>query len=100
MRIETEDLGALEGIIRWMHNGRVGIQFDPNSNARAQVSSYFRFFHREIRPVLARKPPCLEFRHSLDFEIVGLDTLIARMYAGSRSNNCGCDKPPAPYRSA
>ena len=54
VRLEAEDLGALEGIIRWMHNGRVGIQFDPNSNARAQVSSYFRFFHREIRPVLVR----------------------------------------------
>lgn len=35
-------------------NGRVGIQFDPNSNARAQVASYFRFFHKEVKPVLAR----------------------------------------------
>jgi len=53
VRIEAENLGMLEGIIRWKHNGRVGIQFDINSNARAQVSSYFRFFHKEIRPVLA-----------------------------------------------
>ena len=53
VRIEAENLGLLEGIIRWKHNGRVGIQFDVNSNARAQVSSYFRFFHKEIRPVLA-----------------------------------------------
>ncbi|MBX5201520.1 PilZ domain-containing protein [Rhizobium sp. NZLR1] len=53
VRIEAENLGMLEGIIRWKHNGRVGIQFDVNSNARAQVSSYFRFFHKEIRPVLA-----------------------------------------------
>ncbi len=35
-----------DGVIRWSHNGRVGIQFDPNSNARAQVASYFRFFHQ------------------------------------------------------
>ena len=53
VRIEAENLGMIEGIIRWKHNGRVGIQFDINSNARAQVSSYFRFFHKEIRPVLA-----------------------------------------------
>ncbi|MGO7161261.1 PilZ domain-containing protein [Rhizobium johnstonii] len=53
VRIEAENLGLLEGIIRWKHNGRVGIQFDVNSNARAQISSYFRFFHNEMRPVLA-----------------------------------------------
>lgn len=47
VRIEAEDLGLLEGVVRWMHNGRVGIQFDANSNARAQIDSYFRFFHRE-----------------------------------------------------
>ncbi len=54
VRIEAEDLGSLEGIIRWSHNGRLGIHFDPNSNARAQVASYFRFFHRDVKPVLAR----------------------------------------------
>lgn len=56
VRIEAENLGLLEGIIRWKHNGRVGIQFDVNSNARAQISSYFRFFHKEVRPVLATRP--------------------------------------------
>ena len=53
--IEAENLGLIEGVIRWMHNGRVGIQFDVNSNARAQISSYFRFFHKEVRPVLATR---------------------------------------------
>ncbi len=56
VRIEAENLGLLEGVIRWKHNGRVGIQFDVNSNARAQVSSHFRFFHKEVRPVLATRP--------------------------------------------
>ena len=56
VRIEAENLGLLEGVIRWKHNGRVGIQFDVNSNARAQISSYFRFFHKEMRPVLAVRP--------------------------------------------
>lgn len=48
VRIEADNLGMLEGIIRWTHNGRVGIQFDMNSNARALVASYFRFFHRDV----------------------------------------------------
>lgn len=48
VRIEADNLGMLEGIIRWTHNGRVGIQFDVNSNARALVASYFRFFHRDV----------------------------------------------------
>jgi hypothetical protein len=54
VQILADDLGVLHGVIRWSHNGRVGIQFDPNSNARAQVASYFRFFHKDVKPVLAR----------------------------------------------
>lgn len=54
VRVECDDLGSLEGTVRWSHNGRVGIQFSPTSNATAQVASYFRFFHRDVRPVLAR----------------------------------------------
>nr|WP_245312312.1 PilZ domain-containing protein [Rhizobium sp. R693] len=54
VQILADDLGTLQGIIRWSHNGRLGIQFDPNSNARAQVASYFRFFHKEVKPVLTR----------------------------------------------
>jgi glutamine amidotransferase PdxT len=54
VQIVAEDLGVLHGIIRWSHNGRLGIQFDPNSNSQAQVASYFRFFHKEVRPVLTR----------------------------------------------
>lgn len=54
VRIESDELGILEGTIKWCHGGRLGIEFRPNSNAAAQVSAYFRFFHREIRPVLTR----------------------------------------------
>jgi hypothetical protein len=52
--IESEELGILEGTVKWSHNGRLGIQFRPNSNASAKVTSYFRFFHRDIKPVLTR----------------------------------------------
>jgi hypothetical protein len=46
VRIESEELGILEGTVKWFHRGRLGIQFLPTSNAAAQVSSYFRFFYR------------------------------------------------------
>jgi hypothetical protein len=52
--IESEELGALEGIVKWNRSGRLGIEFHANSNASAQVSSYFRFFHKPVKPVLAR----------------------------------------------
>ncbi|KAA0689527.1 PilZ domain-containing protein [Neorhizobium sp. P12A] len=54
VRVECDDIGALDGIIRWTHSGRIGIEFDSNSNSAAQITSYFRFFHKEIKPVLKR----------------------------------------------
>lgn len=54
VRIECEDIGSLEGTVRWMRNGRIGIEFSRNSNAAAQVMSYFRFFHKDVTPVLRR----------------------------------------------
>jgi hypothetical protein len=54
VRVESDELGILEGTIKWYHHGRLGIEFRPNSNASAQVSSYFRFFHQDIKPVLTR----------------------------------------------
>lgn len=52
VRIESEDLGAIEGTVRWLRNGRIGVEFSRNSNASAQVAAYFRFFHKDYRPVL------------------------------------------------
>lgn len=54
IKIESDELGILEGVVKWCHRGRLGIQFRPNSNAAAQVSSYFRFFHKEVKPVISR----------------------------------------------
>jgi hypothetical protein len=54
VRVESDDLGILDGVVRWIHSGRIGIEFDPSSNAAAQVASYFRFFHKDIQPVLKR----------------------------------------------
>lgn len=52
--IESEELGRLSGTIRWLSNGRLGIQYKLSTNALAQITSYFRFFHEEVRPVLRR----------------------------------------------
>jgi hypothetical protein len=54
VRIEADDLGALEGTVRWMRDGRMGVEFSRNSNASAQVSAYFRFFHKDCMPVIKR----------------------------------------------
>jgi len=54
VRIECEEIGSLEGTVRWMRDGRIGIEFSRNSNAAAQVTSYFRFFHKDIKPVIHR----------------------------------------------
>ncbi|MFJ6325364.1 MULTISPECIES: PilZ domain-containing protein [unclassified Rhizobium] len=54
VRVECDDIGLLDGFVRWAHNGRIGIEFDRSSNASAKVASYFRFFHKDIKPVLKR----------------------------------------------
>ena len=54
VKIESDELGVLEGTVKWFHSGRLGIEFRPNSNASAKVASYFRFFHQDIKPVLTR----------------------------------------------
>ena len=52
--IENDDIGLLEGVVRWNYGGRIGIMFKPNSNSLAKVTAYFRNFHEEVRPVLTR----------------------------------------------
>ncbi|KQW27443.1 pilus assembly protein PilZ [Rhizobium sp. Root274] len=52
--IQNEDIGLLEGVVRWNYGGRLGVMFKPNSNSIAKVAAYFRNFHQEVRPVLSR----------------------------------------------
>ncbi|MCF3642278.1 PilZ domain-containing protein [Rhizobium sp. TRM95111] len=52
VEITTEELGQIDGVVRWCANGRIGIQYRMSSRAVAQIASYFRFFHREVVPVL------------------------------------------------
>ena len=54
VKIESEELGFIEGTVRWCRGSRIGIQLELSSNALAQVSSYFRFFHKDEAPARPR----------------------------------------------
>jgi hypothetical protein len=54
VKVESSELGILEGTVKWRRSGRLGVQFNVNSNAYAQVSSYFRFFHKDVPASLMR----------------------------------------------
>lgn len=50
--VESDELGRLTGTVRWYANGRIGVEYKLTTNALAQISSYFRFFHQEVKPVI------------------------------------------------
>jgi hypothetical protein len=52
IEVMTEELGPIEGIVCWYVNGRLGLRYQMSSRASAQVTSYFRFFHKTVTPVL------------------------------------------------
>lgn len=52
--IENADIGLIEGTVRWCRNGRLGVQIKQTSNTLAQISSYFRHYHKDVTPVLKR----------------------------------------------
>lgn len=54
VQIQNESFGLIEGTVRWCRNGRLGVQFGQTSNTLAQMTAYFRNFHRYVRPVLGR----------------------------------------------
>ena len=47
VRVESKDLGFLEGTVMWTRGSRIGLKLQLSTNSLAQVSSYFRFFHAE-----------------------------------------------------
>ncbi len=52
--VEADDIGLIEGTVRWTYGEYIGIQIDQSSNSLAKLSAYFRHFHQEVRPVLTR----------------------------------------------
>lgn len=55
VKIQCDEIGYLEGMVRWCNRGRIGVRFSPTSNARAQVTSYFRFAHKDVPPSFGRR---------------------------------------------
>ncbi len=55
VKIQCDEIGYLEGMVRWCNRGRIGVRFSPTSNARAQVTSYFRFVHKDALPSFGRR---------------------------------------------
>lgn len=50
------ELGHLTGTVSWYRNGTVGLRLKHTSSTYAQVKSYFRFFHEDLKP----KPKVLQ----------------------------------------
>lgn len=53
VQVESEDLGYIEGMVQWHRGSRLGLKLELSTNTLAQLSSYFRFFHDEVKPTLA-----------------------------------------------
>ncbi len=53
VKVQSEDLGYIEGTVQWQQGGRLGLRLQLSTNTLAQVSSYFRFFHEDVKPTLA-----------------------------------------------
>jgi hypothetical protein len=47
IRIECMEFCFLEGRIRWQQNKRIGVEFEPSTNAVAKVKAYFKFYHKD-----------------------------------------------------
>lgn len=44
--VNCAELGHIECSVRWYRAGKMGLQFEQTTNAVAQVTAYFRHFHR------------------------------------------------------
>lgn len=54
VQIQNDHLGLIEATVRWRKASRLGVEVINTSNTLAQMSAYFRHFHKEVRPVLTR----------------------------------------------
>ncbi len=42
--IQSDELGFLNGVVRWTRGDRIGIKLQHSSNTVARIASYYRFF--------------------------------------------------------
>ena len=46
VQVQTQELGMIEGTIRWYRAGKMGIKIEQTSNTVAQINAYFKNFHK------------------------------------------------------
>jgi PilZ domain. len=46
--IKTQELGFVEGTVRWYRAGKMGLQVEESSNTAAQIAAYFKHFHKPV----------------------------------------------------
>ena len=52
VELQSEELGYLYGKLRSVNGSFIDLSLELSSNSLAQVSSYFRHFHEDLKPVL------------------------------------------------
>jgi hypothetical protein len=45
VEVHSESLGYINGFVRWVGRGKIGIEFDLSSNNSAKVASFFKYFY-------------------------------------------------------
>lgn len=49
IHVRSQELGHIECTVRWYRAGKMGVEFEHTSNTVAQITAYFRNFHRDPR---------------------------------------------------
>ncbi|MFN3636471.1 MAG: PilZ domain-containing protein [Rhizobium rhizophilum] len=44
--VRCAELGHIESTVRWYRAGKMGLEFEQTTNTVAQITAYFRNFHR------------------------------------------------------
>ena len=47
--VRSAELGHIECTVRWYRAGKMGLEFEQTTNTVAQITAYFRNFHRDPR---------------------------------------------------
>ncbi|MFD1744038.1 PilZ domain-containing protein [Rhizobium helianthi] len=53
IQLRCNELGLIEGTIRWYRAGKMGIKLAESSNTQAQVASFFKHYYKPQMPVVA-----------------------------------------------
>lgn len=51
VEVQTLEFGLIMGTVRWYRAGKMGIEVQQTTNTTAQITAYFKNFHKEVRIV-------------------------------------------------